>query len=137
MLEMNVRVKPFAKGASFKDARARIVKQLGGITGKAAQNVRETTRTLMRAPKSGIHHPGLPNRSSAKGEAPATQSGKLERSFRIQAFGKDRLKRRIGTSLWYGNYLMTKKERPALAPALRKEFPAYIREIEAMIGREV
>lgn len=42
----------------------------------ALETVREVKR-LMRDPKHGVHWPGLPRRSSAPGEAPAIQSGRL------------------------------------------------------------
>jgi hypothetical protein len=38
------------------------------------------TRKIMDPPKTGKKYSGLPNRSSAPGEAPATQSGGLQRS---------------------------------------------------------
>lgn len=40
------------------------------------------TRKIMDPPKTGKKHPGLPNQSSAPGEAPATQSGRLQQSGR-------------------------------------------------------
>lgn len=38
------------------------------------------TRKIMDPPKTGKKHRGLPNQSSAPGESPATQSGRLQQS---------------------------------------------------------
>jgi hypothetical protein len=38
------------------------------------------TRKIMDPPKTGKKWPGLPNQSSAPGESPATQSGRLQQS---------------------------------------------------------
>lgn len=137
MMRMTVKVKGFTKDKGFRSSKKRIVKRLSGITGEAAQRVRKTTVQMMSEPKSGIHHRGLPRRSSAVGEAPAIQSGALAASLRINSEGRDHLHHRIGTPLWYGNYLMMRKGRPALLPALKKVFPSYVEEIRDMIGREV
>jgi hypothetical protein len=42
------------------------------------------TRKIMDPPKTGKKYSGLPNRSSAPGESPATQSGRLQQSGRTQ-----------------------------------------------------
>ena len=42
------------------------------------------TRKIMDPPKTGKKWPGLPNQSSAPGESPATQSGRLQQSGRTR-----------------------------------------------------
>lgn len=118
--------------ASFK---RRFIRDIGQLTEGAARRVKDEALRLMNQPKSGRQYRNLSRQSSAPGEAPASQTGKLAGSFRIQAQGRHRLHRRIGTPLWYGNFLMTRRNRPVLQPALNKVFPDYLEEIKSMIGR--
>lgn len=54
------------------------------------------TEKLMNGPKTGKKWPGLPNQSSAPGEAPATQSGDLQKSG-TTSYDADNLK---GVASW-------------------------------------
>ena len=124
------------RGSASADVKRRLISRISGITSNAAQRLKREAITLMNQSKSGRHHRGLPRRSSAPGEAPASQSGTLAASFRVTAQGRHQLQRRVGTGLWYGNFLMTQRDRPLLLPALHKVFPDYVEEIRNMIGRE-
>lgn len=123
------------------DTRQQIKKRIRGelqkIGSKHAERVRDEAVRMMKSSKSGRHHLGLPNRSSAPGEAPAVQSGALARSIKVTTDRASGVQFRVGTPLWYGNHLMTDRNRPALLPALRKEFPSYLEEVRSMIGRKV
>lgn len=48
-----------------------------GFAQEVAKNAREVFTRGMRGSHSGVHYPNLPNRSSAPGEFPATQSGRM------------------------------------------------------------
>jgi HK97 gp10 family phage protein len=50
---------------------------MAGVTSGAQLVHDEAVRTMMHDPKSGRHYPGNPNRSSAPGESPAKQKGRL------------------------------------------------------------
>lgn len=63
--------------------RAVDVAELTLVRLAAQHHVREVKR-LMREPKHGRHWPGLPRRSSAPGEAPAVQSGRLIRAVGLE-----------------------------------------------------
>lgn len=60
------------------------------------------TRKIMDPPKTGKHHRGLPNRSSAPGESPATQSGRLQQSGSTR-YDEPTL---TGTAAWTTDYAM-------------------------------
>ncbi len=67
--------------AYFKAGIKNALFMIGGIVN------RETKRLVLSPPKTGIKHRGLPNRSSAPGEAPATQSGELAKSQNYRVRG--------------------------------------------------
>lgn len=128
-------VKKFAKGAEFTQARDQMKTAIQGATSFAGRQVVQEARDLMNLPKTGIHHRGLPRRSSRAGEAPASQSGRLLRSLTSSPELKEFSHQRISTSLWYGNFLMTQRDRPMLTPALHSVFPKYVRAIQEIIER--
>lgn len=71
------------------------------------------TRKLMEGPKTGKKWPGLPNQSSAVGEAPATQSGDLQRSGMTQ-YDEASL---TGTARWTAAHaLPLEKGTPTIEP---------------------
>lgn len=51
----------------------------------AGQVVVDEVRRTIREPKSGVHWPGFPNRSSAPGETPAHQFGGLNNGLVVDA----------------------------------------------------
>lgn len=133
MLNIRVKVRLGTGKQSLQAIADAIRADIPPISSDYGRKVVTVARELMAEPKSGIHHPGLPNRSSAKGEPMATQSGKAAASFRIWANGSGYVT--IGTRLWYANYLQAQKNRPTLEPALKKVEPYYIQAIRAMIER--
>jgi hypothetical protein len=68
----------------------------------AAHESEDALRKGLASPKSGIHHPGLPRRSSAPGEYPANQSGKLRGSIRTSSSAT---RMDIGTTAKHAKYL--------------------------------
>lgn len=77
---------------------AAISRFLNGVGYHAATHFRQE----MLGPKTGIHWPTLPNRSSAVGEYPANQSGKLRRSINYSV-GNDEVA--IGSNVYYSRDL--------------------------------
>lgn len=76
-------------GPALRNAMGKFVKNAGSALDKAllqtAQDVQtEAMRLIMNPPKTGIQHPELKNRSSAPGEAPATQSSALQNSIKFK-----------------------------------------------------
>ena len=58
----------------------------------------------MRAPKTGVQYPGMPNQSSAPGEAPSIQTGGLLASIQDH-FSADGLSVTVGPTVDYAVYL--------------------------------
>ncbi len=82
-------------------------------------------RHLFRKMKSGIHHPGLPNRSSAPGEPPATQSGELSRHVGYIASGSNQMefgdKSQQGKAP-YGRFLELNMDRPHISQTVKDQY---------------
>jgi hypothetical protein len=124
----------FTKESLFKDARRKVLEAVKPVTEKHANLIVESARASMAEGKSGIHHRGLPNRSSAPGEAPANQSGALSASLTAKAEDRANGARyRVGTGLWYGNYLMMSRNRPMLLPALQKQVDPFVEDLKEAI----
>lgn len=95
--------------------------------------------SIKRGAKTGIHHKGLPNRSSAPGQAPATQSNQLADSLRIVNDEKSKLVVYVVASaphakhMEFGTVSEDGKQiiapRPFLRPALAKHRDTLNREI--------
>lgn len=85
--------------------------------------VTEAERLIMSPPKTGRKYPELPNRSSAPGEAPANQSGKLAGSGGYKV--RNHLEMTVGEEVEYAKYLEdgTKKmkKRPHLITAIQNK----------------
>jgi HK97 gp10 family phage protein len=87
--------------------------------------VRDRIRKLIKdPPKTGRKYPSLKNRSSAVGEAPAYQSGKLSRGVRYAVSGWSKME--VGDTVFYGYFLeygTTKmKPRPHVSTAVSDTF---------------
>lgn len=82
-------------------------------------------RNLLRKEKSGIHHPGLPNRSSAPGEPPATQSGELLRHVGYVVSGNTEMefgdKSQQGKAP-YGRFLELNMNRPHIGQTVKDQY---------------
>lgn len=96
---------------------------------------------ILNPPKSGVKYPSLPNRSSAPGEYPANQTGKLMSSVTTQQQGLNFL---IGYTVDYGRFLElgTSKRiapRPAIQTAINTSVAAmkynYERELNHNLGK--
>lgn len=68
----------------------------------AAHESEDAFRTGLASSKSGIHHPGLPRRSSAPGEYPANQRGALRSSI-SSVVGSDEMT--VGSNVFYSIFL--------------------------------
>lgn len=68
----------------FAEPVKQIRQVIRSVVGDYAGRIRDRMKESMREPKSGIHHPGLPNRSSAIAESPAVQSGDLINSIKVK-----------------------------------------------------
>lgn len=111
MLQFDIRL-AFTSGSTtttdvaggFAAIEARITSGLREIIAHAAKRLHEEADREASLPKSGIHHPGQPNRSSAPGEAPAKQTGNLLASITDQ-FARDGLEVTVGPTVDYAVYL--------------------------------
>lgn len=91
-------------------------------------NVRHA-RNLLRLQKTGVKYPSLPNRSSAPGESPASQTGRLSRNIDFLVRGSSQLefgdksqggRAPIGLFLELGTKKM--KPRPHIGITVRNEY---------------
>lgn len=91
---------------------------------ETAENVLEEARVLMESSGGGVQYPGLPNRSSAPGEAPAVQSGQLISSGEARGQGSAVI---VAFTAEHAPYMefgtSTIAPRPFLRPAVDKERP--------------
>lgn len=82
-------------------------------------------RSLLLKRKTGIHHAGLPNRSSAPGEPPASQSGELLRHVKYITSGHDQMefgdKSQQG-KFPYGKRLELEMNRPHISRTVKDEY---------------
>lgn len=109
----------------LQDAPIRFKK--GCIKGwrKAGQIVRNNVREMIKnPPKTGRKYANLPKRSSAPGESPAYQYGKLSKSVAYKAYSWNEME--VGYQVVYGLYLERgtdrMKPRPALSTAVSKTY---------------
>ena len=92
---------------------------------------RNTKKTISGGSRTGIHWSGLPNRSSAEGEPPKTQSGRLVASISSYTKKADSaIIAEVGSSVFYAPILETGRKsghkllpRPFLAPELERQLP--------------
>lgn len=81
------------------------------------QHVTERIKKLIKdPPKTGRKYPSLPNRSSAPGESPANQSGKLMESVKYKVSSWNLL--RVGDTVKYGKFLEFNLRRPHVSTAV-------------------
>jgi phage gpG-like protein len=97
---------------------------------KRMKNTKRGSRVYKRG-KSGKTH-----RSSAPGEAPAPDTGRLMNSVRTKSFRKGYI---VGTHLAYGRYLEygTKRidQRPWLRPSAQEEGPRFKKRLRKLLRR--
>lgn len=102
-----------------------------------AERVRETAIASMLTSKGGRHYPGNPRRSSAPGEAPARQTGRLAGGIDIRAEVAD-LKAVVNAGTAYAAALEFGTERiaprPFMRPALASNKAAIEADIEARVA---
>jgi hypothetical protein len=101
--------------------------------------VKETVRLIKSPPKTGIHYPDLPNRSSAPGEAPANQSGDLAKS--VDYIVRSPYEMTVGEEMEYGKFLedgtRRMKPRPHLIKAIQNKSQDGVNTILTNIDREI
>ena len=90
-------------------------------------------RGLLLKKKGGIHHPGLPNRSSKSGEPPATQSGELARHMAYVVSGHSEMefgdKSQQG-KFPYGKRLELEMNRPHIGQTVKDEYKNTFTSLE-------
>lgn len=90
----------------------------------AAEGVRQEVVGLIEQPKSGVEYRSLPRPSSEPGEPPASQSGELAESIRVDGpiVSDDMIEAHINTPLFKGRVLegglASLAPRPFLRPGL-------------------
>ena len=106
-------------------------RQLMAIVQGTAQNVRtHAIKSIQRGTKSGVEYtkykPSRKHRASARGEAPATDTGRLAGSIQASIEGKTA---EVFTNIEYAAWLefgtLNMEPRPFLFPALEKERPKW------------
>lgn len=101
----------------------------------ARKRIEENAKESLLWPKSGIHHPRMPNRSSAPGQAPAYQFGPL--SAGITSKMVSALRGSATSGAYYAGYLENGTSRmaarPHMRPALERTAPEFIERIVRMI----
>lgn len=100
-----------------------------GLNWSGIAVMKETRRLIESGPKTGRKYSGLPNRSSAPGEAPANQSGRLVRSGYHKVRGWDQLE--VGERIHYAAYLEHDQTGRRIAPR------PHLRTAIAIKGRDV
>lgn len=118
------------------EARIRAGAMAGVING-ANMVQEEAIRTMTQDAKTGKHYRGNPNRSSAPGESPARQTGRLIGG--IDVFAEPaRLAARVNASTSYAAGLEFGTEkvapRPFMRPSLAKMRQAIEDEVRAHVG---
>lgn len=94
------------------------------------------TRKIMDPPKTGKKYPGLPNRSSAPGQSPATQSGRLQQSGRT-VYNEAELSGQAQWSTEYALPLEVGTETIAPRPYARPALAENVEGIEADVADEI
>jgi HK97 gp10 family phage protein len=116
-------------------ARARQGALIGVMNG--AEMVRtEAIRTMTSEAKTGRKYPGLPNRSSAPGESPARQSGRLIAGIDIRP-EPAALRAVVNASTAYAAALEFGTQKMAPRPFMRPALAAKKAEIEREISARV
>jgi hypothetical protein len=102
----------------------------------AGQIVRdEIKRLITDPPKTGIKYRHLPNRSSALGEAPANQSGKLRKS--VIYLVKNHTQLEVGDTVLYGKFLEFYHRRPHVSTAGESKRETVALAIQMSVNREL
>ena len=135
MLHLRVNVATGTTRAQLNAMFERIDAGSREVVKQQAYFLRDTARKMMEGGRSGIHHSHLPNRSSARGESPRTQSGVMAKSIRLYSNGSRYYT--VGSPLWYAKFLQEKRERPLMEPALEKIRPDFYKAIRDMVERSV
>jgi len=94
----------------------------------------EIKRLIKDPPKSGIKYRHLPNRSSAKGEAPANQTGFLMNSVEFAVKGTDL---EVGDTAFYGGFLEFYHKRPHVSTAASTKQATMNLLINNYINKEI
>jgi len=97
MATVTLRFKRWGRFSSFIDRR-----KLRNWMAKVGSEAEKTFRDGMLGGHSGVQYPNLPNRSSSPSEFPASQSGNLLSTLRVEI---DTQKVVIGTSAEYSYWL--------------------------------
>lgn len=125
----------FKLGLNLLRNRTRLALMQGFYT--AAQRiVAESKQQMASGIKNGIvyrkYNPNRIHRASAKGEAPAVDTGRLLNSHIIQS-DHSKLIVRITQNTNYSAMLENKLNRPSLTPALEKNVPFLVQTVRALI----
>lgn len=129
--------------------------EIPAVIKQSTKNIERNSKLLIRTgTRTGRHWPGLPNKSSAPGEAPKTQSGRLASSIK-STFARRATGYTEGTvgataphaewleQPWHtnpanvalfrlGNNSLL-EQRPFLRPTLEKELPVMVQNIVARL----
>lgn len=94
----------------------------------------EIRRLINDPPKTGIKYRHLPNRSSAQGEAPATQSGNLMKGVKFKVTRSDL---EVGDTVFYGGFLEFYHKRPHVSTAVSAKQATVNLVIQTYVNKEI
>jgi len=98
--------------------------------------VRDRIRQLIKnPPKTGFKYPSLTNRSSAPGEAPADQSGRLRKGVQYKVWRYDLMQ--VGDTVSYGKLLEEKMGRPHVSTAVIQTFNTVLLMLQLSVDEEL
>jgi hypothetical protein len=105
-----------------------------GLVNKTAASIIDQTIQSMRIRKSGVKYTSLANRSSARGETPAYQSGDLARSIEKKlTISPISVTATITVGTDYSRHLV-RLGRPILSPAAKKAKIPFLMNARRLLG---
>lgn len=107
-----------------------------GVMNGAEMVREEALRSITQDPKTGRKYPGLPNRSSAPGESPASQLGRLVASIETRPDPAN-VRAVVNAGTAYARILEMGTGRMAPRPFLRPALALKREEIEAEINARI
>jgi HK97 gp10 family phage protein len=109
---------------------------MAGVANGAQLVHDEAVRTMMHDPKSGRHYSGNPNRSSAPGESPARQTGRLISMIETR-YEVPRLAAIVNAGASYAPGLEFGTEKMAPRPFMRPSLIKMRQQIEDAVREKI
>jgi HK97 gp10 family phage protein len=109
------------------------------VTATAVETRNEAVRGIQRGPATGkiYRRRGVTHQTSAPGEYPASDTGRLANSVEFDVSQVGRTEAIVGTNLVYGRYLEFGTSRMAARPWLLPSFQKATQRVETLLKREL